>query len=74
MCLYIKYFKLVCYIQREQVKKIKGRKELKDYGEEDLVKHEILLKRKLNLDLLDNPDPLFLYLKRYYNESGFFKN
>jgi hypothetical protein len=55
----------------EQVKKIKGRKELKDYGNEDLVKHQILLKRNLNFALLDNCDPLFKYLKRYNKESGF---
>jgi hypothetical protein len=55
----------------EQVKRIKGRKELKDYGDDDLVKHQIFLKRNLNFDLLDNADPLFQYLKRYHKESGF---
>ena len=58
-------------MQIEQVKKIKGRKDLKDYGDEDKIKHSYLLKRNLQNELIKINDPLIQYLNRYLKESGF---
>jgi hypothetical protein len=67
-----KHLTIVYYIQREQVKKIKGRKDLRDYSHEDKVPYELLKKRNLNLEMLENKsDPFFLWIERYMNESGF---
>jgi hypothetical protein len=61
----------VYFIQREHVKRLKGRVVLKDFDEEHKIKYSNFLNWKLTSDLENNSDPLFKYVKRYIKESGF---
>jgi hypothetical protein len=56
----------------EQVKRIKGRKYLKDWNHENKVVYEVLKKQNLNKEnLVNKKDPFFVWMERYVNESGF---
>jgi hypothetical protein len=62
----------VYYIQLEQTRRVKGRKYLKDYSHENKNIYEVLKRRTLAIQMLENKkDPFFLWLERYVNESGF---
>jgi hypothetical protein len=56
----------------EQIKRIKGRRYLKDFSDEDKVPFQLNIKRNINAEIAGNrKDPLFVYLDRYIKESGF---
>jgi hypothetical protein len=58
------------WYQKEQIKKIKGRRVLQDYSHEKKIVYTPFLNAKLIKDLQNNPDPVFRWVHRYIRESG----
>ncbi len=58
------------WYQREQIKKIKGRRVLQDYSHEKKIVYTPFMNAKLIRELQNNPDPVFRWVHRYIRESG----
>ena len=59
------------YIQKEHIKKLKGRRVLKDYTHEKKILYTPFINNNTIDALQNSDDPFFKYIKRYIKESGF---
>jgi hypothetical protein len=62
----------VYWLQKEEIKRMKGRKYLRDYRDEHKVTYRLLEKYYRTAEILENDkDPVILWVRRYIKESGF---
>jgi hypothetical protein len=64
-------FNIVIWVQDQETKKLRGRRELKDFRHEAKRTGGYTVRKKHRLHKLTLKDPQLEYTKRYIAESGF---